>query len=280
MSLIYNLHSSDNHKILSFLFRCESSTTQEIINCNIGKDLTAELSGPQHRTAFEHITTHLRVGKFETNCGEEKANNQCTRLTHFYSERTLAYLLGIRANLLQKSSDLQPAELQCEKILTSSILRGGLQVLTPSNPFDEEKGEARSSGSTAGSTPTDSNHQSVADPPQMANWPSLLILQRVESLLTGLGEARLMDPLVLAWVSISEKYCKENHLIWHQEFAQDHPVIELERLLTAVLVRHQSLGPLTLAVIDRELSGTYTKPPHPVADIIKTVHHIKWVLIK
>ena len=80
--------------------------------------MTIELNAQQHRVALDHITTHLRVGKFETNCSEEKSNHQCTRLTHFNSERTLAYLLGMRANLLQKSSDLQPAELQCEKVLT------------------------------------------------------------------------------------------------------------------------------------------------------------------
>lgn len=234
---------------------CENAATQELIIGNVGKDLSLELSAPQHRSALDYITSHLRVGKFETNSNDEKGAQQNVRLTHFSSERTLAYLLGVRANLLQKSLDLQPAEIQCEKMLNSLILRGGLQVLQPSNPFDEEKGEARSSGcSSTTTTPTDadtSNHMSLAEAPQMTNWPSQIILQRVEALLTGLGEARLTDPLVSSWIAISEKFCKENHLIWHQEFASDHPVIELERLLTAVLIRHQSLGPLVLAVIDR-----------------------------
>lgn len=77
------------------------------------------------------------------------------------------------------------------------------------------------------------------------------MLQRVESLLIGLGEARLTEPLVSSWIILSERYCKENNLIWHQEFPADHPIQELERLLTAVLIRHQSLGPLVLAVLDR-----------------------------
>lgn len=54
-----------------------------------------------------------------------------------------------------------------------------------------------------------------------------------------------------AWISLSERYCKENNLIWHQEYSTDHPIIDVERLLTAVLIRHQSLGTLVLAVIDR-----------------------------
>lgn len=54
-----------------------------------------------------------------------------------------------------------------------------------------------------------------------------------------------------AWISLSERHCKENNLIWHQEYSTDHPIIDVESLLTAVLIRHQSLGTLVLAVIDR-----------------------------
>lgn len=107
------------------------------------------------------------------------------------------------------------------------------------------------------------------------------MLQRVESLLVGLGEARLTEPLVSSWIVLSERYCKENNLIWHQEFPADHPIQELERLLTAVLIKHQSLGPLVLAVLDRELSGLCSnKPPNPVIDIIKLVYQTKWALIR
>ena len=56
--------------------------------------------------------------------------------------------------MLKNGTDLQPEETQCKNLLNSVIFSGGLQVLQPANPFDEEKGEARSSGST----PTDSGH--------------------------------------------------------------------------------------------------------------------------
>lgn len=56
---------------------------------------------------------------------------------------------------------------------------------------------------------------------------------------------------ISAWISLFERFCKENNFIWHQEYATDHPIIDVERLLTAVLIRHQSLGTLVLAVIDR-----------------------------
>lgn len=109
---------------------------------------------------------------------------------------------------------------------------------------------------------------------------SQLITQRIDNLLTGLGEARLTDPLVSTWVAIAQRYCKENNLIWHQDFPSEHPISELERHITAVFIRHQSLGQLVLAVIDRELSGFTNVLPKPVADTIKLVHQTKWTLIK
>lgn len=194
----------------------------------------------------------------------------------------MAYLLGLRAGLLQRGPVLQPAEIQCKTLLKSPILSGGLQVLQPTNPFDEEKGEARSSASTAGSTPTETSiHIASSESQQQpALWPHMLITHRVDSLLSGLGEARLTDPVVSTWIAIAERYCKLNNLIWHQDFPPEHPISELERHLAAVFIRHQSIGPLVLAVIDRELSGSTDKLPAPVSDTIKLVHQTKWMLIK
>ncbi|XP_053688822.1 probable E3 ubiquitin-protein ligase HERC2 isoform X2 [Sabethes cyaneus] len=263
-------------------YQAESPATQEILTANAGKDISLEISNPQHRTALEFITSFLRVGRYAINeiCDKESPR-QMTTLTHFHSECMLSYLLGLRCSVLQAGSTLQPAETQCKNLLNSIILSGGLQVLQPSNPFDEEKGEARSSGSTAGSTPTDASSQiPIADVPQMANWPSVLISHRVENMLSNLGEGKLTDPLVASWIAICERYCKEHHLIWHQEFPPEHPVMELERLLMAVLIRHQNLGPLALAVVDRELSGNCSKPPQPIVNIIKIVHQTKWAIVK
>ncbi|ETN64680.1 hect E3 ubiquitin ligase [Anopheles darlingi] len=266
-------------------YQAENGLTQELLQASGGKDISLEIGNPQHRPAFEFITSYLRVGRYAVSEMCESGTNPrpMVLLTHFHSECLLAYLLGLRASILQVGSVLQPAELQCRNLLNSNVLSGGLQVLQPSNPFDEEKGEARSSGSTAGSTPTDASTQlpMISDVPAMvANWPLVLISQRVDTLLANLGEGKMTDPLVSAWMAICERYCKENHLIWHQEFPPEHPVAELERLLMAVLVRHQALGPLALAVVDRELSGIGSKPPQPVVTIIRTVHQTKWAIVK
>ncbi|XP_053679051.1 probable E3 ubiquitin-protein ligase HERC2 [Anopheles nili] len=264
----------------------DNPLTQELLQANAGKDISLEIGNPQHRAAFEFITSYLRVGRYAVSEMHDSGASPrpMVTLTLFHSECLLAYLLGLRASILQAGSALQPAELQCHNLLNSHVLSGGLQVLQPSNPFDEEKGEARSSGSTAGSTPTDASAQlpiSADGLPVMASWPMVLITQRVDTLLANLGEGKMTDPLVASWITMCERYCKEHHLIWHQEFPPEHPVLELERLLMAVLIRHQALGPLALAVIDRELgNGTSSKPPQPIVGIIRTVHQTKWAIVK
>lgn len=108
-----------------------------------------------------------------------------------------------------------------------------------------------------------------------------VLKQRIDCFLSGLGDGRISDPAISTWFKISDSFCKQNNLIWHQDFPIDHPISELERLLVSVLIRHQSVGPLVLGIIDNELAG---KPcdeiPKPIAEIIKKVHQSKWTLIK
>lgn len=235
-----------------FISRCENSDTQSLIEMNIGKDLSIELSALEHQKTLEDIigNNSIFVGKYETESSSKHKDfdQSYEKLCYFESEKTLAWILGMRSNILQKATFLQPAEIACKKMLNSVILRGGLQT-NITNPFDEEKLEARSSGSTAGSTPTTDAVNLLGDFQQIAQCPPLQY--RIQSLIYGLAEGKTTDPNVSAWISLSERYCKENNLIWHQEYSTDHPIIDVERLLTAVLIRHQSLGTLVLAVIDR-----------------------------
>lgn len=258
-----------------------------MIESNIGKDLTLELSALEHQKTLEEITCNSNnanffIGKYEGEMSSRLKNSlnvdqSYEKLCYFESEKTLAWILGMRSNILQKASPLQPAEINCKKMLNSIILRGGLQT-NIANPFDEEKFEARSSGSTAGSTPTTDVVNLLGDLQPVAQCPPLLF--RIHSLIYGLGEGKASDPIVAAWISLSERYCKENNLIWHQEYSTDHPIIDVERLLTAVLIRHQGLGTLVLAVIDRDMTGSVGKIPLAITEIIKIVHMMKWNLIK
>ncbi|XP_065364219.1 probable E3 ubiquitin-protein ligase HERC2 [Calliphora vicina] len=266
-------------------YQNEVASLNEFLEDSIGKDLSSELNNSTYRSCLEFILNHHKVGRYAPNISEEKPHLQQSKvLTHFNSERSLAYLLGLVANTLQIGPPAQPAELQCKTIIKSSILRGGLQVLQPSNPFDEEKGEARSSASTAGSTPTEPPVHAIATVGVMQTSANN-IQQRIETLVSGLSDGRLTDPLVVTWMTISERFCKDNNLIWHQEFPPEHPVQELERLLTAVLIRHQSLGGLILSTIEKELTGVTAansiyKLPKQIAEIIRLIYQTKWSVVR
>ncbi|XP_030381589.1 probable E3 ubiquitin-protein ligase HERC2 [Scaptodrosophila lebanonensis] len=256
----------------------ESQGLQELLAAGIGKDLTADLSAPATRCIMEHILQNHKLGKYANATSEEKhPPSSGLSLTHFNSECALAHLLGVTANLMITGPALQPAELQCKQLNKSSILSGGLLLLQPSNPFDEEKGDARSSHSTAGNTPT--GHE---PPPTPLQQPPVRpvrsqLQQRVDNFIGGLAEARLGDMLVAAWTALAERYCKEHNLMWHQEFPTEHPVQELERLLTAVLIRHQCLGGLVVNTLEANMQS---QPPKQLSEIIRLVYQSKWSVVR
>lgn len=141
-----------------------------MIATHLGTDISAELQARSARHIADTLCTRHKIGKFAFNDSDEKQPHPPgAQLTHLQSERALGYLMGLRSVLLQRGTPLQPDELQCRSWLRSPMLSGGLQVLQPSNPFDEEKGEARSSASTAGSTPTETSMHVMMMPPQMAH---------------------------------------------------------------------------------------------------------------
>lgn len=127
-----------------------TATTRYDLEYNFTLELNFKISFPPQTCGFQNIS-----------------------LTHLNTEQALAYLLGLRACILQRGPILQPAEIACKNMLKSPILSGGLQVLQPSNPFDEEKGEARSSAST-GSTPTEASSLFASELPQPALWPHMV----------------------------------------------------------------------------------------------------------
>jgi hypothetical protein len=98
-------------------------------------------------------------------------------------ERNLAFLLGLHAHWLSQSTALQPAEEEAQRWLHALFLRGGLQVLQPPNPYEEEKGEARSTSPTAGTTPTEPKTPKLEG---LHNWT----LDRATPFLQALAEHR------------------------------------------------------------------------------------------
>ena len=160
--------------------------------------MTNDLSALEHQKTFDELTGNnsILIGKYESEntLKVKRVNQSYEKLSYFESEKTLAWILGMRSNILQKASNLQPAEITCKKMLNSTILRGGLQTQI-TNPFDEEKFEARSSGSTAGSTPTTEFAVNLlGEPVQITQCPPLQ--HRIQSFIFGLAEGRTNETTV------------------------------------------------------------------------------------
>lgn len=82
-------------------------------------------------------------------------------------------------------------------------------------------------------------------------WQIESLERRGEVLLQALQESRLTEPLVSVWLTLVDRHCKAHGLVCHQDFPPDHPVQELARCLQAVLIKHQGLGALAVAMVDK-----------------------------
>ena len=63
------------------------------------------------------------------------------------AERALGLTLGLHAACQAHSTPLSPEELENQMWLQSKVFAGGLQVLQPTDPYEEEKGESRTPSS-------------------------------------------------------------------------------------------------------------------------------------
>lgn len=192
------------------------------------------------------------------------------------TERALSFVLGLHAYRLRQSLAIQPAEEEAGQWLEANFLRGGLQILQPPNPYEEEKGEARSNNSTAANSPT--------EPPLVPictkDEPQRVTDDRVIAFVQALAETHKTDTFVQAFLAIVDRYCKANNVLSHVDFGGDHPVEEIGRLLMAVIIKHLALGHQTIALVDQELSEGNVKLTKPLADMVKAIHQTKWNLIR
>ena len=69
------------------------------------------------------------------------------------TERHLAVLLGSICASHARSTALSADERDCQRWLQADFFQGGLQLLTPQNPYEEEKGESRTQPSSCTTTP-------------------------------------------------------------------------------------------------------------------------------
>lgn len=195
------------------------------------------------------------------------------------TERALGFLLGLHAHRMRQSLPLQTAEEEAGRWLNANFFRGGLQVLQPPNPYEEEKGEARSNTSTAANSPT--------EPPLPMRIKNELQKNerreddRVIAFIYALAETHKTDAQVQSFLTIIDKYSKANNLLAHTEFCGDHPVEEVSRLLMAVIIKHLALGHQVINLIDHQETGNDSpRLTKQLAEMIRTIHQTKWNLIR
>lgn len=63
------------------------------------------------------------------------------------TERALGLMLGLHAACQARSTPLSQEEQEHQMWLESQVFAGGLQVLQPTDPYEEEKGESRTPSS-------------------------------------------------------------------------------------------------------------------------------------
>ncbi|XP_054929802.1 E3 ubiquitin-protein ligase HERC2 isoform X6 [Dermacentor andersoni] len=259
-----------------------------------GRDATQAFEAARHSKEAREMLSSFFVGNFVDHDQEAPLLVDPSSLSSPLcdSERTLAHLLGL--HLQQQACGPPPESFEAQLMpwLESALLRGGglLKTLPPHDPFEEEKGEARSTGSSAatpvsGMTPTEPKALSAASSAPspissaVASWSE-------DSLVEAIAEGRLEEPLVSGFLRAVDAFCEQQHLALHMDFGADHPIEEVGRLLLAVAVKHLGCGATLLNTAEQlALKGSSIKSspvqlPGILQDIVRMVQQTKWSLIK
>ncbi|XP_064637694.1 E3 ubiquitin-protein ligase HERC2-like isoform X2 [Lineus longissimus] len=202
------------------------------------------------------------------------------------TERTLALLLGLHAYSQARSTPLSLEEEEYKHWLDAPFSRGGLQVLQPQNPFEEEKGESRTPSScttTPGATPTTESKA----PPQRLDKETFFEREQAQfdiarPFLVALSESRVQDDHVKMFLSFVDRYNKAHHLVTPISFPPDHPVEEVGRLLMAVLLKHNDLGHVAFSIVEHGMEEPHQMSglPRAIAEVCRIVCQVKRSLIK
>ncbi|KAK9875132.1 hypothetical protein WA026_005925 [Henosepilachna vigintioctopunctata] len=262
-------------------FRCDNVLLTEQLQKNAGKDVTQILNASAYKYCLMQLMESYIVGNY---CQPEPdipynhldSLQMCSILLD--TERNLGYLLGLHSHNLRQSIPLQQDEINVQEWLNAVFLSGGLQVDQPPNPYEEEKGDSRSTNSTAENTPTEPRVNITQKSQKHFQSP----MDRINSFIIALAESRLSDPYVIAFLAIVEQHSKQNNFLTRMDFSFEHPIEEITRVLYAVLIKHLGLGYILLPILDAYTSQPNSAPkiPKPLPEMMKAVHNAKWALIK
>ncbi|KAG5897066.1 hypothetical protein JTB14_025882 [Gonioctena quinquepunctata] len=260
-------------------FRCDNSSITELLQKFAGKDASHIINSCQQNVQLMALMENYVVGSYCQPEPELQQNNADFLYVWFMLldvERNLGYLLGLHAYNLRQSLPLTQEEETSSHWLKSPFLSGGLQVDQPPNPYEEEKGESRSTNSTAENTPTEPKVNMAQKSMKNFQQP----LERMKAFIIALAESRLSDPYVIAFLAIVEQHSKANNFLTRVDFSFEHPIEEIGRVLYAVLLKHLGLGYVLLPILEAYAVQPNIKIPKSLGEVIKFVHQTKWNLIK
>ncbi|XP_052278368.1 E3 ubiquitin-protein ligase HERC2-like [Dreissena polymorpha] len=273
-------------------FKTKAPCGWEVLTASAGLDATVAFENAHHSLEAREMMQAFYVGQYVE---PDKDIIQLTDTSNASSplmdtERTLSLLLGLHASHLARSTPLSGEETDCSHWLESDFFRGGLQVLQSlRNPFEEEKGESRSSSVTT--TPgTGGGMQASSEITPTSHTEKEVLFDRQNSLpdasrtfLVALAEGRSQDPAVKAFLAMSERYSRQHNISLPGSFTADHPVEEVGRLLLALLIKHLDLGHVVLGLVDPTTqAGDITKQtlPRSIIELLRVVGQVKRALIK
>ncbi|KAL0895990.1 hypothetical protein ABMA27_011981 [Loxostege sticticalis] len=257
-------------------FECENASTVELVRKLRGCDATAALSVEPH-AAYLSLVTEKCVGLYAEQIYSHKCNESTSSLRAHHILSSCAFNLAVGMTQcgarLAISLPVQPAEQDAAPYAAAVFLRGGLQVSQLTNPFEEEKAEARSGSSTGGNSPASDAPPSRSRPPPRVNVASSPA--RAEALLFALAEPKLHDPLALHlwWACERREGCAPH-------FPPEHPLEELRRALLAALLYHAGLKEHALATATAEMEKGEVKLSPAMSEIVKAVQQSKWTLMR
>lgn len=268
-------------------FKSQAQCGWEILTDYVGKDASAIFESVHHSTTAREMMQTFYVGQYVEPEKDiiQLIDTSSTSSPLIDAERTLSLLLGLHAAQQARSTPLSQEELEYSNWLESDFFKGGLQLLQPRNPFEEEKGESRSSSVTttpgAGAlttsdlaNPTHDDKEALFDRQASASDVSRPFLQ-------GLADGSCHEHIVKVFLGMAEKYSKQHHLALPFEYPAEHPVEEVGRLLLAVLIKHHDLGHVILGLIEHG-QGDSGKVvfPKSVMELLRVVGQVKRSLVK
>ncbi|XP_037301778.1 probable E3 ubiquitin-protein ligase HERC2 [Manduca sexta] len=231
-------------------FECDDATTTELVRKMRGCDATVALSVAPHAAYMSRLTEKC-VGMYADQIYSHKCKESISSLRayHILSSSAFQLALGLsqcgtrlaRSLLCNKRRKTpRPTQLLCSY---EGDYRYCIETQL-TNPFEEEKAEARSGSSTGGNSPAS---EAPLQPSRATRAPRApprhaTAHARADALLHALAEPKLHDPLALHlwWACERREGCAPH-------FPPEHPLEELRRALLAALLYHAGLKEHALA---------------------------------